>query len=299
MARTGITREQVFEAASQLKAQGMQITMQRIREALGETGSFTTISRLLEEWRAADTIKDREVLPDIPEAAEQGMQAAIRELWRIAAATAHRRVAEAKEEADRRVKEAEGRYGEARAEVERLEKAAAAADDEVQTLRIRAGQLERDLSAAQAVEGELRERVASEEARSRELEAKVGELGAAAADLQKKAQAAEVREREREAESRRLGRELEEVGRRAQASDEARARAESEAQAAAERAAASAANVIDLEKQLGATRAAEAELRDRVKAEAERNKALEDRMGELNKELLRLAAARDAPSKKS
>jgi hypothetical protein len=52
MARPGITREQVFEAANKLKAEGKQITMQRVRDALGETGSFTTISRLLEEWRA-------------------------------------------------------------------------------------------------------------------------------------------------------------------------------------------------------------------------------------------------------
>src|SRR5690606_796979 len=126
MARTGITRQQVFEAARKLKNEGTAITMQRVRDALGETGSYTTISRLLDEWKAAAALEDRKVLPEIPEVADQAMQAAIRELWRIATAAAHREIDTATETADRRVKEAEVRYDEARVEVERLEKENAA-----------------------------------------------------------------------------------------------------------------------------------------------------------------------------
>src|SRR5690554_855302 len=51
MARMGVQYEEVVEAAVQLQKQGDNPTIQRIREWLG-TGSFTTISEHLKQWRA-------------------------------------------------------------------------------------------------------------------------------------------------------------------------------------------------------------------------------------------------------
>jgi chromosome segregation ATPase len=292
MARTGITREQVFEAANKLKADGASITMQRVRDALGETGSFSTISRLLEEWRAADTMRDRETLPEVPEVADRAMQGAVRELWRIAAAAAHREIAAAKEEAERRIKEADLRYGEARSEVERLEKLAAVADDEVQTSRIRTGQLEKDLSAAQAVETELRERVAADEARSRELESKVGELGAAEAELRKQLATSEKVRHEADGKTRELTTQVDELRRRLRDEESAKAAAKAEATTASGEIARLTANAHELEKRLAAAQAVETEIRDRLKAEKERNGSLDARIDELGKELVRLAGTK-------
>jgi colicin import membrane protein len=292
MARTGITREQVFEAANKLKADGASITMQRVRDALGETGSFSTISRLLEEWRAADTMRDRETLPEVPEVADRAMQGAVRELWRIAAAAAHREIAAAREEAERRIKEADLRYGEARAEVERLEKLAVATDDEVQTSRIRIGQLEKDLSATQAVEAELRERVAADETRSRELESKVGELGAAEAELRKQLATSEKGRHELDGKMRELMTQVEETRRRLRDEESAKAAAKTETAAAGAENVRLTTSALELEKRLAAAQAVEAEIRDRLKAEKERNGSLDTRVDELSKEFVRLAGAK-------
>jgi chromosome segregation ATPase len=303
MARTGVTREQVFEAAARLKARGASITNQRVRDELGETGSYTTISRYLDEWRAADAAKDHETLPEIPEAAEQAMLGAIREVWRVAAAGAQREITDVKEAAERRIQEIQNQHGEAHAEVARLEKDAAAADDEIQTLKIRSGQLDKDLAAARAVEAELRERVAAEETRCRELEAKVGELGAAEAELQRRLAAEvtrrgelEVQVRELDTKARDLAGGLEDAKRQIKDAEAGRTAATAAAVAATEENNALKGKAGDLEKRLGAAVAVEAELRERVKAEEVRNQAMESRMSELNKELVRLAAAKESPA---
>lgn len=300
MARTGVTREQVFEAAARLKARGASITNQRVRDELGETGSYTTISRYLDEWRAADAAKDHETLPEIPEAAEQAMLGAIREVWRVAAAGAQREITDVKEATERRIQEIQTQHGEAHAEVARLEKEATAADDEIQTLKIRSGQLDKDLAAARAVEAELRERVAAEETRSRELEAKVGELGAAEAELQRRLAAEETRRselegrvRELDTKARNLAGGLEDARRQIKDTEAAYATANAAAAAAAQENTALKGQVTDLEKRLGAAVAVEAELRERVKAEETRNQALDTRANELNKEFVRLAAAKE------
>ncbi len=51
MARQGITYHQVAEAASQLCAEGKNPTVDHVREALGSTGSKSTIAPLLKQWK--------------------------------------------------------------------------------------------------------------------------------------------------------------------------------------------------------------------------------------------------------
>jgi hypothetical protein len=52
-----ITREQVFEAAETLSREGEEPTYITVRERLG-SGSFSTISKYLREWKAAGKGKD-------------------------------------------------------------------------------------------------------------------------------------------------------------------------------------------------------------------------------------------------
>ncbi len=51
MARNGISREEVFEAAERLSNLQERVTVTRVRELLGNTGSYSTISQYLKEWR--------------------------------------------------------------------------------------------------------------------------------------------------------------------------------------------------------------------------------------------------------
>lgn len=52
MARLGVTYEDVAKAAENILRQGMNPTMSGIRNALGETGSLSTISKHLNSWRS-------------------------------------------------------------------------------------------------------------------------------------------------------------------------------------------------------------------------------------------------------
>lgn len=55
MSRTGIAQHQVYRAASALRDRGIKPTTKAIREYLG-TGSLTTISKYMKEWRGHDVI---------------------------------------------------------------------------------------------------------------------------------------------------------------------------------------------------------------------------------------------------
>ena len=51
MARSGISREKIFEAASAVETRGESVTIANVRRELGDTGSFTTIHAALKDWR--------------------------------------------------------------------------------------------------------------------------------------------------------------------------------------------------------------------------------------------------------
>jgi len=80
MARTGISFEDVQNAAETLLGRGLNPTIQRVRELLG-TGSNTTISEHLKSWQQqlAETPKIM-LLPTVPEA----VAAALDTFWKIA-----------------------------------------------------------------------------------------------------------------------------------------------------------------------------------------------------------------------
>lgn len=66
MARKGITKEQIFEAATHLQEAGIASTVQAVREQIG-SGSYSTINTHLVEWRKAHAEQTLVNVPDIPE----------------------------------------------------------------------------------------------------------------------------------------------------------------------------------------------------------------------------------------
>lgn len=102
MARSGVTYEDVQRAIDELLTRGDAPSVQKIREILG-TGSFTTISEHLREWR-----QQREENRDVPP--PRGMPATLQELaeglWRQAQESANQALTHYREEADRKIEEA-------------------------------------------------------------------------------------------------------------------------------------------------------------------------------------------------
>jgi colicin import membrane protein len=75
MARTGITRDQVFEAADQLAAEGIQPTVKLVRERVG--GSYSTITPHLATWKDERRGQAIANVPDMPES----VATASRQVW--------------------------------------------------------------------------------------------------------------------------------------------------------------------------------------------------------------------------
>jgi chromosome segregation ATPase len=71
-----ITYDQVAAAASEIKASGRKPSLRNVREALGNIGSLTTISRYLQAWNDGQP-KEHKVDINIPPAVLTGIQAAI------------------------------------------------------------------------------------------------------------------------------------------------------------------------------------------------------------------------------
>ena len=79
MARTGVTREQVFETAEALALEGQNPTVMTVRAKLGG-GSPNTITPFLAEWKAINETKRTEAMPPLPAPVETVM----RQVWGVA-----------------------------------------------------------------------------------------------------------------------------------------------------------------------------------------------------------------------
>jgi colicin import membrane protein len=68
MARTGITGDQVFAAADDLAAEGIQPTVKLVRDRIG--GSYSTITPHLATWKEERRGQAVANIPDMPESVE-------------------------------------------------------------------------------------------------------------------------------------------------------------------------------------------------------------------------------------
>lgn len=147
MARTGISFEDVRNAAESLLGRGLNPTIQRVREVLG-TGSNTTISEHLKVWQQQLAEAPKIVLPpSVPEA----VALALDTFWKIA------------------VQQAETAFDEQRLRAEQkaasAEQARDAALAEQRQLEIEQQQLRRQLDTAQTTTRELADRLLVEQER--------------------------------------------------------------------------------------------------------------------------------------
>ena len=107
-----ISKQDVFRIADQMFADGVQPTLITLRAALG-SGSFSTISTFLAEWKT--TTRSGEVLDvqDVPEEVTHAFYPALASVWQKAVEHAALRTAEAVEAAALLVKDAESRCADA------------------------------------------------------------------------------------------------------------------------------------------------------------------------------------------
>jgi len=115
-----ITKEQIIEAAEELKAAGVNPSMAAVREKLGG-GSFATISPVLREWRESQE-KRATVAIEMPGEAKAALDRAGVDIWRIVTGLATEKLAKVQAEAEETVKAATAERDELLKEVEKLEK---------------------------------------------------------------------------------------------------------------------------------------------------------------------------------
>jgi chromosome segregation ATPase len=80
MARLGITFEQVEIAAETILAAGKNPTIERVRRLLGDTGSNSTLSKHLNDWRSTRLMATRDDLP-APHLPPDPVHAAVNRVW--------------------------------------------------------------------------------------------------------------------------------------------------------------------------------------------------------------------------
>jgi len=101
MARTvGIDRDEVFETANRLEAEGKEVTALSMLAALGR-GSLTTIYKYLDAWKDAKPVKTPMVPVDQPEPVKTAFATA----WRVAAEEAARETLVIREKATKEIDE--------------------------------------------------------------------------------------------------------------------------------------------------------------------------------------------------
>ncbi|WP_111411867.1 DNA-binding protein [Billgrantia lactosivorans] len=122
MARSGVQYDDVQQAIETLLAKGDAPSVQKIRDVLG-TGSFTTISDHLREWRwQRQANRDQPASQAMPEPVLKLAEG----LWHKAQEAAGEVLSHYREEADRRVAEAQAAMQEAQRQVEDAEQREAA-----------------------------------------------------------------------------------------------------------------------------------------------------------------------------
>ena len=187
MARQGIKKEQVYNAAAELREEGIAPTVQAVRERIG-SGSFSTINTHLAKWKAENAAQGPADIPAMPEK----VQEAFTRIWATAARSAQEDVETQREALEAMRREMDKERAEMAAEIQRLESA-------LEEARGRAEQLETALSTERQageekeqqltelrIEGaRLDERVKAAEARSSELKDQLEGLQAKFADLAK------------------------------------------------------------------------------------------------------------------
>lgn len=147
-----ISREAIFAAADALVEAGERPTLEGVRQRVG--GSYTTISPLLNEWKAHRAAKTAPVQEPIPQAVQDKLSEVGGEIWRMASDLANTRLAAEREALEKARAEIEAERTEA---VELADQLA----NEREALQVRLAELEASEAAARSEVERLRQELAS------------------------------------------------------------------------------------------------------------------------------------------
>jgi chromosome segregation ATPase len=171
MARPGVTKETIFQAAQELDDEGRPVTVTTVRDKLGK-GSYTTIADALKEWHADQEKKQTADAPEIPEVLTRLMDRMWSEAWKIA-----HKVTESEREALVRARtQLDQERQEMSVEIGRLEKELSAAQKELASERTKREAASADLSQCQVGSARLEGRTQELEKGLREKEKRVEHL---------------------------------------------------------------------------------------------------------------------------
>lgn len=179
--RHGVTFQEVYEAADTLQEQGVNPTIDRVRDFLGGTGSNSTISKHLNSWRQEKDGKgDKAITPP------DRVQAAVASVWQQIREQTNLEIEQIKEECSQQIELAQKQADAALAEKQKIEQEfqslqqsyyAISADKEILTL---------DLNKLREEHRLINERYTGLEARHTELQQNSARQLAFASDMHQK-----------------------------------------------------------------------------------------------------------------
>lgn len=175
--RSGLDRDEVFETANRLAAEGKPVTANTLLDALGG-GSFTTIYKHLAAWQSERPAPAVTASGEIPVA----VQNAFASTWRVAAQEAAREVEAAKAKAAEEVQSVQNQFAGALQVIENLEKESEADAQQIESLKKEAEELQQRSNKLEADNAALR--AADEEIR-RQLDRQQSELDRLRSEIEK------------------------------------------------------------------------------------------------------------------
>jgi chromosome segregation ATPase len=168
MARSGVTREQVFETADALVREGQNPTVVAVRTRLGG-GSPNTITPLLAEWKELNEARQAQAMPQVPEPVE----AVMRQVWGAAWQQAQAQLEGERKALGSARKEIEKERAEMLAEIGRMDSEMGAVRE---SIRQGAEALEAERRAHEQTKSEAREARALADEREKRITAQDQEL---------------------------------------------------------------------------------------------------------------------------
>lgn len=139
------TKEEIFQAADTLVAEGKEVTATTLLDILGG-GSYTTIYRHLKDWQQE---RPELVVPNKPAEIPEQVQTAFTSAWKVAMNEAARETAAVKEKAADEVKAAQRQLEEALGQIDRLESDSEVDHERIEGLSARVAELGAALQKAQ------------------------------------------------------------------------------------------------------------------------------------------------------
>lgn len=152
MGRNGVTQEQVLAAAERVRTRGEKVTVKRVREELGGTGSYTTISAALRELQDGAQPADGAIPPGL----ERGALGLVRSLWRALTGLVRQLVQDAQSGTVRRLDSMESRLNHSQNELAAMEKRWKSGRDELDELEHEVQENERHVQELTAALEETR-----------------------------------------------------------------------------------------------------------------------------------------------